>query len=189
VCTAPAPESQAAVAAVHHQHPTVGQQREAGRVVELRLRRSAVPVPPLAIARHRAHLLQVGAQHADAVVLLVHHQHAPVGQQLKAYWAVELRLRRGAVTVPPLAIARHRAHLLQVGAQHADAVVAAVRHQHPTVGQQCEVGRPVEVRLRRSAVPVPPLAVARHRAHLLQVGAQHADAAVVLVPHQHTPVG
>jgi hypothetical protein len=66
-----------------------------------------------------------------------------------------------------LAIARHRAHLLQIGAQHADAVVAEVCHQHPTVGQQREATREIELRLRRSTVPVPLRAVARHRAHLL----------------------
>ena len=40
---------------VRHQHAPVGQKREPGRVIELRLRRSAVMVPPLlAVARHRA---------------------------------------------------------------------------------------------------------------------------------------
>jgi len=83
---------------------------------------------------------------------------------------VKLRLCCSAVPVPPLAVARHRAHLyhlLQIGAQQADALVVLVRHQHTTVGQKGEVGRAVELRLCRSAVPVPVLAVARHRAHLL----------------------
>ena len=58
-----------------------------------------------------------------------------------------------------------RARLLQVSAQHADAVVVHVRHQHAPVGQKREPGRVIELRLRRSAVMVPPLlAVARHRA-------------------------
>ena len=91
-------------------------------------------MPPLAVARHRAHLLQVRAQQTDAVVEFVHHQHAPIGQQREAGWVVEPRLRRRAVPVPLLAVTRHRAHLLQVGAQQTDAVVASVRYQHAPIG-------------------------------------------------------
>ena len=72
---------------------------------------------PLAVARHRAHLLQVRAQQTDAVVEFVHHQHAPIGQQRETRGLAEPRLRRRAVPVPLLAVARHRAYLLQVGAE------------------------------------------------------------------------
>ena len=68
------------VAQVRHQHTVVGQHSETTRLFELRLRRSAVPVPSPAVARHRTHLLQVGAQHVDAVVQRVRHQHTAVGQ-------------------------------------------------------------------------------------------------------------
>jgi hypothetical protein len=93
----------------------------------------------LAGVRQRAHLLEVGgrccAQHADVVVVVVRYKHATVGQQREVIGAVKLRLHRSAIPVPRLAVARYRAHLLQVGAQHADAVVSVVRHQHAAVRQ------------------------------------------------------
>ena len=81
------------------------------------------------------------------------------------------------------AIDRERARVLQVGAQHADVaefVGVVVRHQNTAVGQQSKTLRAAEPRLRRSAVPMPVLAVAHHRAHLLQIRAQKADAVVVV---------
>ena len=88
--------------------------------------------------------------------------------------------------MPLLAVACHRAHLLQVRAQHADAVVEVVRHQHTTIGQVQHPKDIVEHCLVSRAVSEPHHARA-HGHDLFQRGhgANRNESRLVSLGHRH----
>ena len=122
-------------------------------------------MPYLAVARHRAHLLQVGAQQAGAVVVAISHKNTAVGKQEEAANTAEPSLRRRAIPAPPLVVARDRAHLLQVRADLAEAVPVA--HEEAAVGKPQQRSRLGEPRIREGAVDVVVLHIdaSEHAAH------------------------
>ena len=78
-----------------HQHAAIGQLYGAVRMAELCLSGSAVPVHPTPSTGSSSSpatvLLQVGAQHSDAVVPTVRHQHTPTRQPHYAAEVIEPR--------------------------------------------------------------------------------------------------
>ena len=109
-----------------------------------------------ATADDRRDLLQVGADHADAMIGTVCRQDAPVGEHHDSRRAAEAGLCRRPILVPQLVGARDGAYFLPIWADHANAVVTKVNHQDAATEQNCDATWCFEQRLSCRAVAVAP---------------------------------